>query len=656
MNVSRPTFWSIPHEQQVIMYLLVAAATVIAIARLVKLFQLYLECSPEVSARSFRERLRNICLYAVAQKKVLRKLYVGTAHLCISSGIIVLFIGTLLVFLDHDFRLKILVGKTYLVVEMLLDLFGLCVLAGLVMALVRRIARFRKESTLEDYGVLVLLVLVAASGFAVEAARLAVTQPEFARWSPVGNAAASLFKVVGATSVASYRYVWWFHVILAFFAIAALPYSKLLHTLLAFISTAAGPWKPGELLQPPFDIVRRSEEEVAASLSGFGVGEPRDLTRGQLVGVLSCTGCRRCEEVCPAYLAGRPFSPRLLVDKLRSKDFWTGAGSESMFSTEEILSCTTCGACMNRCPVMLRHVQIVVDLRRNAMYEGRVEPAVARVCRNLANCGNPWGFPWNTRIEWSDKLQRKALNGKQAEEIDVLYWVGCMSAFDTRQHETAEAIVKLLEAAGVNFAVLGNDERCCGEFARREGEEGLFQVVARRNIATFEKLGIRNVVTSCPHCFYAFKYEYPRFGGTFFSVMHHTHLVQRLIESGRLPLKGRLERLLTYHDPCYLGRYAGSYDEVRNILSVINLGEIREMERSREDSLCCGGGGGYIWTVPQLPGGKINELRLEEALKTGADTIVTACPYCLAMLEEASQSKETKVSIADVAVLTAQLV
>jgi Fe-S oxidoreductase len=319
---------------------------------------------------------------------------------------------------------------------------------------------------------------------------------------------------------------------------------------------------------------------------------------------------------------------------------------------EELWACTTCRACVSECPVLIDHVDAIVDMRRHLVGEGKLDRGKRDLLTNLNNVSNPYGLSQGDRMKWADGLDVKTV--KEQPEFDVLYWVGCSGSYDPRNQNVSRAMVKILRAAGVRFAVLGNEEKCNCEVARRLGEEGRFQQAAIELVDIFKKYNVKLVLTQCPHCFNTFKNEYPEFGADF-QVVHHSQFIIQLIATGKLKLRQGSERTITFHDPCYLGRYNGVYDSPREILSSLGRIELKEMARSHENSFCCGAGGANVWyKVEQKK--KVGVIRFEEAQEANAKVLATACPFCTSMLEDASVTLGAKGAIAvnDIAELVAE--
>jgi Fe-S oxidoreductase len=381
------------------------------------------------------------------------------------------------------------------------------------------------------------------------------------------------------------------------------------------------------------------------------VGTIKDFTWKQLLDLDACTNCGRCQDLCPAWATGKPLSPRKLVQDLRAHMLRAASNDEAAAlvgeapNEAEIWSCTTCGACQETCPVYVEHIVKIIDLRRNLVLAQEKMPETAQVMlRNMQSRGHPWAGVQSLRLrgDWADGLELRILG--EGDGANTLFWVGCTGALVERNVAATLSITRVLRAAGVDFAILGEAEACCGDPARRAGYEFQFQIMAEHNIEVLKSYEIKEIITSCPHCYNIMKNEYPRYGGDF-NVVHYTQLMADLIRGGRLQLTREVGSDLTYHDPCYLGRYNGVYREPRRVLGAIPRTRLEEMERSRGTSFCCGGGGGHMWIEEQPGTQKINRMRLEDVLKTRADTVVTACPYCLQMFEEAIEHKGVQTSL-----------
>lgn len=378
-----------------------------------------------------------------------------------------------------------------------------------------------------------------------------------------------------------------------------------------------------------------------------------DLSWKQLLDSEACTTCGRCQAVCPAHNSGKPLNPKQIVGKvLQAMESPADLSPLDLITREEVWSCTTCAACIHECPVEIEIVDKIVELRRTLVEAGQVPDMAATALQGMAERGDPWLHPRSSRTQWASGLEVPV--AAPGEEVELLYWVGCAGAFDAAAHPIARAMVKLLHHAGVPYKILGSGEQCTGDPARRLGEEGLFQRMARENLARFREHKVKKVLTHCAHCFNTMKNEYPELGAEF-EVVHHSQFLQELVAQGRLKPASPLQDPVTFHDPCYLGRYNQEYDAPRAVIGAIPGARLAEMGRSRDRSLCCGGGGGHTWMDIRL-GERIDGLRLDEAVQTSARTVVTACPFCKIMLDSSAAAKglQDQVRVRDLAEVLAE--
>jgi len=388
----------------------------------------------------------------------------------------------------------------------------------------------------------------------------------------------------------------------------------------------------------------------------FGAGAIKDFTWKQLLDLDACTNCGRCQDACPAWATGKPLSPRKVVQDLKvhmlkaadnqanPSDSAPGLVGEAP-NEAEIWACTTCGACQETCPVYVEHIVKIIELRRNlVMGQSKMPETAQLMLRNMQQRGHPWAGVQSMRLrgDWTNDQELNVL--AEGSNANTLFWVGCTGALVERNVEATLAMTRVLKAAGVDFGVLGDAETCCGDPARRAGYEFQFQIMAEQNIEIFKSYNIQEIITTCPHCYNTIKNEYPKYGGDF-KVVHYTRFLADLIAQGKLRLSNEINSVLTYHDPCYLGRYNREYLDPRRILEAVPKARLEEMGRSQNTSFCCGGGGGHMWIEEQPGTTKINQMRLEDALKTGAEMVVTACPYCLQMFEESIEHKQMKDSL-----------
>ena len=498
-------------------------------------------------------------------------------------------------------------------------------------------------------------------------------QPAF---SYVGLGFARIFQLLGTTGrdAATIHFgLWWAHAGLALGLIAAFPYTRLLHSIAGAISVATSAARPG--VMTPISI-----EEVEES-GLVGVGRVQDFTRRQLLELDACVSCGRCQDVCPAHEAGKPLSPRNLVQDIRAHLGKVGpallakrkAGDEEhqAISTppasligdtimdETIWSCTTCQACVHVCPLDVNPLRLITDMRRNFVGEAQLRGAPATALRRMQLSANPWGLAAEDRLDWARGLD--VPSASDHGDFEVLYWVGCAASYDRRIQNVARSVVKLLTAASVNFAVLGTEEQCTGESARRMGDEFLFQQLAERNLKALNKYKVKRILTHCPHCLNSFQNDYPQLGGQF-EVTHHSQFLAELADQGRLPIHrntiANRAHKLTYHDPCYLARISGVIEAPRRLMdhfNTVNGGEpLIEMPRHGCQTSCCGAGCGRMW-FDDPAGQRIGESRVKEALDTGADTVAVLCPFCLLMMSDGGAAQGSDVGVKDIAELLADL-
>jgi Fe-S oxidoreductase/nitrate reductase gamma subunit len=603
-------------------------------------------------------RLKEVVVYAFLQKRIFRDPFVGIFHASFILGFAVLAIATILTGLEADLHIPILRGNFYLYFSLIVDFAGLVALVGCLMAFLRRtlFAPDHLERRFADIGLLGLLFFILLTGFLVEGLRIIATGDPWAAWSPIGNAFAVALAATGATQQtweASHAVFWWIHLASAFIFIAILPFTKLFHII-------TGPLNIYFLSLREKGGLRPVNFEAEGNL---GAAQLTDLTWKDLLDLDVCTRCGRCQSRCPAYAAGKTLSPRQVILSLRQyaeaglpekSAAEAAAGGEetrSIFSDavpeEQLWLCTTCRACMEECPVFIEHVPKIIEMRRYLSMEmASVPETLAAALKSLEERSHPFrGAPFS-RTDWYEGLAvREMADVKQAE---VLYWAGCAAAFDDRNQKVARAFVQLLKKSGVDVAVLGREEKCCGELARRTGNEYLFQMVAEENTRTLAKYRFQYLVTACPHCCNSFKADYG-LSGENFAVMHHTEYLNQLRQQGRLKTGTPLapQTKVSYQDPCYLGRYNDVYEAPRQLLAAQG-GSLAEMAANRNRSFCCGGGGGRAWIDETGP--RVSHARFRQALETDPNILATACPYCLQMLEDAAKLREDcRVRVMDIA-------
>jgi Fe-S oxidoreductase/nitrate reductase gamma subunit len=590
-------------------------------------------------------RLRDFFIDAVAQVRILKKAYPGIMHFLIFWGVTIQVVGTIINILNMLLFFPWVItfprASAYLYYELIMDIAGVMILVGVLMAFIRRLVLRPKylESRWDDYYALTMLLLIVLIGFNTEGLRILASNPPWSAWSPVGKFVAGHWASLGMTPLGAahlHDVLFWTHAAVALILVASIPFTKMRHLVYTPLNIIFHPRRKTGELDKIEDI---DQAEV------LGVGKITEFTSSQLLSFDACLNCGRCEEACPSNISGMDYSPRTLIQTLRKTMVESLQNSKSPVSQELFAGaftenypwqCTTCGACIQRCPAFINPVDEIVDLRRyQSLTTGKVPKSVADALRNIERQGNPWGIPAQDRLNWSEGLELRGL--APGDEVDVLYFVGCASAFDDRNKKVARSFVHLLQKAKVNFGVLGFDETCCGETARRLGNEYLFQVFAEQNMEAMGKVKFNRIVTQCPHCFNTLKNEYPQFGSTY-KVQHYTEFLSELsLSNSSSPNGNGLKGRLAFHDSCYLGRYNQVYEAPRQLLKSVQLSPL-ELPRHKENSFCCGGGGGQMWLETD-PNTRINHRRLAEAVQVKADVVATACPYCLLMFDDAIRSK-----------------
>ncbi len=641
---TREIYWNVEYARLLI-YPVFAVLVAVASYGLYGRLRLWRLGQAERRGDALWARLRATLGPVLAHTGLLRERYPGVAHFLLFWGFAFLTLGTLLIMLQEDltaplFGERFLAGDFYLAYSFVLDVAGLAgILAVLLFAYLR--CKWRHpgvQNHREDLAILLLLFLVLVGGFLEEAARIAVTLPSFEVWSPVGWALAQGLLAAGVDKgalLALHGANWWLHLLLAFGFLGLVGYTKLLHLLTAPANLFLHSRQPAGALAP---IANLEEAET------YGVGKVEEFTWKQLLDTDACMRCGRCQDNCPAWNTAKPLSPKKIVLDLRDEltaagpALLTGAKPESQspragliggrIEEEAIWACTTCRACQEHCPVAVEHIPKLVDMRRYlVLSESRFPAELQAPFRNLENAGCPWPVGPQARGAWAGERGLPLWSAVSGAEY--LWWVGCNAAADERNGRVAAALARLPRAAGVSFAVLGADESCCGDPARRLGNEYLYQLLAQANVETLHGLGVKKILVHCPHCYNTLKNEYPQFGGNF-QVVHTSELLGQLLVEGRLPMKSGDGGTLAYHDPCYLGRHNGLYEEPRRVLAAAGVAVI-ELRRQRQKSFCCGGGGGRSW-LEERTGQRINQARAREVAASGAPAVAVACPYCLSML------------------------
>lgn len=682
MTPTRETFGNIPPISQWIFYGLTAASMAVFVWGCVRRYRLWRQGSSIGLRAMFSQRLKELLpallpglkrllVDGLGQKRVRGRGMAGRAHVALFLGFMTLFAGTTLLEIDHlagmvSERLHFHRGLYYVVYESTLDVLGLAFLAGCLYFLIRRYTH-RPQSVghrSSDAWVLGSLLLIGLTGYLVEGLRMAWQKPTgiAAHCSPVGWLLSSLFSNWSdAGARAAHLAVWWVHALLVLAFIGSIPFTRLFHIL-------AGPLNLF-LARPELGTLQPITLEQVEVEERMGVSHLKHFTQQQLVSLDACMECGRCEEACPAFATRKPLSPKRVVQDLRalmSGNRWDAV--HETISSETLLACTACSACSAVCPVRVDPVGSILDMRRHWVAEGGLSGTGAVALRRMQSSANPWGLPQSERAAWIHTPQTDgaaepapALPAPTVQEnpgFELLYWVGCAGSYDRRAQRVTRSMVKLLKSAGVNFAILGKEEKCTGDSARRLGDEFLFQELAQANIATLSKYKVRRIVAHCPHCLNSLLKDYRQFGGHY-EVIHHTQLLSELLEQGRLksPAAAGASNTgsITYHDPCYLARVNGIHDAPRAVLqAALPAGApLAEMARRREKTSCCGAGGGRMW-MEETPDQRVSTQRAGEALATGAKTVAVGCPFCLTMMRDGVAAHGSEAAVKDVAEILAE--
>ena len=608
----------------------------------------------------------------VYMQTLLRDPAAGIMHSLIYFSFPVLWCVTTILEINHQVpeSWKFLHGDVYRAYSAVGDGAGVALLTGVVWAIVRRYVqkpyRIRIKSKPEHAVILGTFLLLGVSGFMAEAYRIAlVGRPDFERWSFVGYPLSMLMD--GTGDLAGWHQIWWIAHVGSFFAfLIMLPATMLRHM---FTSPLNMYLKDKDR---PKGAMRPMPNLMETELETFGASTVEEFTWKQLLDTDSCTMCGRCTAVCPAHATGKSLDPREIVLKTGEVMAATGnpvvsppigtvaeitIGASSLFeriTAEEVWACTTCKACDENCPVNIEILDKILDMRRYlSLMESNFPTELGNAYRSMENSGNPWGMSQSDRAAWAKDIPEvEIIEPGSAFDHEYLYFVGCAGSFDDKNQKVTQAMSKLLQRAGVDFAILGPNETCTGDPARRSGNEYIFQMLAMQNVEVLNGLGVKRIITQCPHCFNTLLNEYPQLGGHY-DVIHHSQLLEHLIETGKLDMsEARLDERITYHDSCYLGRHNDIYLAPRNVVASIAGVEVVEMGRSGTKGMCCGAGGARMW-MEETIGKKVNDERAQEAIATGASRVATACPFCYIMLDDGVKGQgieDDAVKVADIAI------
>lgn len=652
----RLEFWGLPAWGSTVLYVIMGLSALYMLARLAVDARIWWRVGrPLVRWDRPFQRIALLLKYYFGQGKVLLQTYPGIMHVAIFSSMVVFFLGTAMGTIDGHV-VKFLVGNVYLAYKLVLDLFILVFFLGIGMAAYRRYVKRPERLTRSAKfdTTLILLSVIVFLGLVIESLRLAIEKPAWAAWSPLGWALARVWIGTGASDAAlhtAHLVIYSLHILAIVVLFVTVPTSTLLHVVTSalniFFARLDRPF--GQLAPVPEN--EKGEYIYASSL--------RNLSWKQLLEGDACTECGRCQDVCPAYAAGRPLSPKKLILGLRDafhaeeahllKDQPEIKPLVGGWITDEMLwSCTTCGACVRECPVMVEHLDTIVDMRRYLVSEGRVDDMLQDALANLGRYGNSFGQSERARPKWALACQPKIKDARR-EEVDYLWFVGDYASFNPTVSEATRMTAEVFQQAGLDFGILYEGERNAGNDVRRVGEEGLFEILVEKNAAALGKAQFKSIVTTDPHSFNALKNEYPKDVLEGRPVWHYAQLLDHLISTGRLKLTKRLGYKVTYHDPCYLGRYNQVYDAPRRVIAAAGC-ELVEMPRCRARSLCCNAGGGQIWMKEGEMRERPSESRIREAIGLdGVNVFVVACPKDLTMYRDAVKTtlQEERLAVKD---------
>ena len=690
-QITRQILWNVPIAFIVVMYALLFALLCAFVWRGAYWWRRVTLGTAEESRvdQPFR-RLWIALIDGVGEGTVVRESW-GWMRYTFYVAFVGLFIGTSIVFFNSDLRyaaglvgfdLYFYFGDFYLFFKAAMDTFFLALILGITVVAARRLilvspgamrsslARFGRPSLLSSpphqklldnlenflgyWYPLLMLVLAAVTGLMLEGARINATHPIFTEWAYVGRQVGRIEGAFG-TGIIFHRWLWLTHVLIVYLLLFAFPFSKLRHFLFGPINLFFRYLGPGGRLKPILNF------ETAEA---FGVSKIEEFTWKQLLDMASCLECGRCTINCPTATTGKALNPKFLVIEQRehlldktpyllearaaaqegaAAPFWTGPDMIKDVATEQaIWDCTNCGWCEEGCPVGIAHIQRIDDMRRRlVMMESRFPQEAVAAFKGIENQGNPWGLAAEKRGDWAEGLgilEMSALD--DSSQIEVLYWVGCAGSYDERNQKVSRALTGLMKQAGVKFAILGREERCNGDPARRLGNEYLYATVAQQNIEVLNRYKPKRIVTQCPHCYHNLKKEYRDFGGAY-EVVHEGEFLAELIRAGRLHPNTPVDQRITYHDPCFMARHDHKWSDAREALHAIPGAHVTDVDQSKNRTYCCGAGGGCFWKE-EVGGTRINEKRLSQLAAAKPQTVVVSCPFCMTMIEDAVKSRSSE--------------
>lgn len=682
-QIHREVFGGIPTALQVAFYTVIPMMLIWGSLRFADRVRNWERGAPDRRKTTPKNIKRRLADYraGVYMRTLLRDSAAGLMHSMIYFGFLVLLGVTTVLEIDHQMpeALKFLHGDVYRGYALIGDLAGVVFTGGVVWAILRRYVqrpyRIRIKTKPEHALILGVLLAIGVTGFGAEMFRIAQGQAagvnlDHEKWSVVGYPLAQLVNGASASTLTTWHQGWWVAHVLTFIVfLAILPITMLRHI---FTSPLNMYLKDRER---PKGAMKAMPNLTETSLESFGVNLIEEFTWKQLLDLDACTMCGRCTSVCPAHATGKPLDPREIVLKSGevmaatashapggkvsaplSADGEIKVNANSVFeriTAEEVWSCTSCKACDEICPVNIEILDKILDMRRYlSLMESNFPSQLGNAYRSMENQGNPWGMSQTDRGEWAKDLDVEILDPGAPLKSEYLYWVGCAGSFDDKNKKVTQSMAKLLKRAGIDVAILGPSEMCTGDSARRSGNEYLFQMLAMPNVEMLNTMGVKKIITQCPHCFNTLKNEYPQLGGNY-EVVHHSQLLEDLIEAGTLDVSNAsLEERITYHDSCYLGRHNDVYIAPRKVVGSIKGIEIVEMPRNGTKGMCCGAGGARMWMEEDI-GVKVNDERAREAIATGASRVATACPFCYIMLDDGVKGAgkdDSEIKVGDIAI------